>query len=76
MVKPVSWYTWEHEPPELPADDINPATVLFDSVPEAHLAFISSPGILLDALDFPQDQGAAVAEAITNGTAVSVSDGS
>ena len=76
MVKPVSWSVWEHEPHETPADDINPATVAHASLAEAQHAFISSPGVLLDALTFPPDDGAAIAEAITNGTAAAISDGS
>ena len=44
----------------------------FADVPAAKLAFLASPGVLLDALALPPYNGSAIAAAISNGTAASV----
>ena len=76
MVKMDGWKHWSLCEPVIPTDDVNPSSVSYDTVPAARQAFLASPGILLDALTLPPDNGAAIATAISNGTAVSVSDGS
>ena len=48
----------------------------YADIPAARLAFLASPGVLLDELVLPPDIGSAIAAAISNGTAASVSDGS
>ena len=73
VVKQDSWYYLGSIPPSLPADDVNPSSLAFDDIASAGLAFLASPGVLLDNLTFPADAGAGIAKSIANDTAASVS---
>ena len=75
-MKSDGWDYWGFNVPSVPADDIDPSSVSYADVSAARLAFLASPGVLLDELALPPDDCLAIAAAISDGTAASVSDGS
>jgi len=76
MVKADGWGYADVAPEPPVSDDVNPFETTYPDIQSARFAFLSSPGVLLDTLSVPSDNGLAIANAITNGSASAVSDGS